>query len=48
MNFRGKRGPGGSNQIEFSADFTDDGLPEYGYIRMLRILRLMYHLDRSF
>ena len=48
MKFRGKRGPGGSNQIEFSADFTDDGLPEYGYIRMLRILRLMYHLDRSF
>ncbi|MGL5890818.1 MAG: hypothetical protein ACRC3B_13075, partial [Bacteroidia bacterium] len=48
MKFRGKRGPGGSNQIEFSADFTDDGLPEYGYTRLLRILRLMYHLDRSF
>ncbi len=48
MKFRGKRGPGGTNQIEFSADFTDDGLPEYGYIRMLRILRLMYNLDRSF
>ncbi|MCA6361958.1 MAG: hypothetical protein IM638_02910 [Bacteroidetes bacterium] len=46
--FRGRRGPGGSNQIEFNAVFTDDGLPDYGYIRVLRILRLMQNLDRSF
>jgi hypothetical protein len=46
--FRGRRGPGGSNQIEFNAVFTEDGLPDYGYIRVLRILRLMQNLDRSF
>jgi hypothetical protein len=46
--FRGRRGPNGSNQIEFTAVFTEDGLPEYGYIRVLRMLRLMQNLDRSF
>ncbi|MCU0435489.1 MAG: hypothetical protein MUC87_18670 [Bacteroidia bacterium] len=46
--FRGRRGSGGSNQIEFSAVFTDDGLPDYGYIRILRMMRLMQNLDRSF
>lgn len=46
--FRGRRGPGGSNQIEFNAVFTEDGLPDYGYIRVLRMLRLLQNLDRSF
>ncbi|MCU0435488.1 MAG: hypothetical protein MUC87_18665 [Bacteroidia bacterium] len=48
MTFAGKRGPGGSPMVVVNAFTNDEATPGYGYLNMLRIMRLIYSLKKEY